>query len=204
MIDRASDTLFCDEQQLDSHRLFLLGDRPDGDIQPGASLPYHPPDGRGDHPHPQNRGMAGIALDAVYHQADLEVLALDVVREREQVDREDLADERLRLCRGDFSDKAIAEVFRGEDGEPPLLDRCCHPSENSGNVYKVSYTSRFATSCACCSMNCFRGSTSSPIRSVNILSASTASSIVTKRVLLLPGSMVVSQSWSGFISPRPL
>ena len=54
------------------------------------------------------------------------------------------------------------------------------------------------------SMNARRGSTSSPIRVVKISSAAMASSIYTRSRRRTVGSMVVSQSWSGFISPRPL
>jgi len=60
------------------------------------------------------------------------------------------------------------------------------------------------TSRAFLSMNSRRGSTASPIKMVKISSAPTASSIVTLRRVRLSGFMVVSQSCSGFISPRPL
>ncbi|CAM4439118.1 MAG: hypothetical protein LEGION0398_MBIBDBAK_01389 [Legionellaceae bacterium] len=48
------------------------------------------------------------------------------------------------------------------------------------------------------------GSTSSPIKVVKIWSAENASSIVTKSMRLVLGSIVVSHSCSGFISPKPL
>lgn len=54
------------------------------------------------------------------------------------------------------------------------------------------------------SMNSRRGGTSSPISIENIRSASAAFSIVTWRRIRLSGFMVVSQSCSAFISPRPL
>ena len=57
---------------------------------------------------------------------------------------------------------------------------------------------------ACCSMNSLRGSTSSPISIEKILSASAAFSMVTWRRSLFSGSIVVSQSCSASISPRPL
>src|SRR5437763_271979 len=49
-----------------------------------------------------------------------------------------------------------------------------------------------------------RGSTASPIRVVNISSASAMSSACTSSSVRFAGSMVVLQSCSGFISPRPL
>src|SRR5688572_10264248 len=69
---------------------------------------------------------------------------------------------------------------------------------------RLPYTSRFATSSACFSMKRRRGSTASPMSTVNISSAPTASSIVTFRRVRVSGFIVVSQSCSGFISPRPL
>ena len=53
-------------------------------------------------------------------------------------------------------------------------------------------------------MNSFRGSTFSPIKMVNVSSAFTASSRVIRRSVRFSGSMVVSHSSWGFISPRPL
>src|SRR5204863_5819759 len=64
-------------------------------------------------------------------------------------------------------------------------------------------TSSRATS-AFCSMNNRRGSTSSPISLVKISSAAIPSSICTLSRRRDCGSIVVSQSCSGFISPRPL
>jgi hypothetical protein len=54
------------------------------------------------------------------------------------------------------------------------------------------------------SMKARRGSTLSPISVVKISSAAMASSICTRSRRRTAGSMVVSQSCSGFISPRPL
>lgn len=54
------------------------------------------------------------------------------------------------------------------------------------------------------SMKARRGSTSSPISVVKISSAAMASSIWTRNSRRALGSIVVSQSCSGFISPRPL
>src|SRR5581483_8984749 len=65
-------------------------------------------------------------------------------------------------------------------------------------------TSRLLTYFAFRSMNWRRGSTSSPMSSSNSLEASTASSMVTRRMVRVAGSMVVLQSCSGFISPSPL
>src|SRR5438128_980623 len=53
-------------------------------------------------------------------------------------------------------------------------------------------------------MNWRRRSTSSPINTLNMRSASPASSSVTLRSMRLEGSSVVCQSSSLFISPRPL
>jgi flavin-dependent dehydrogenase len=66
------------------------------------------------------------------------------------------------------------------------------------------YTSMFAARSAFCSMNSRRGSTSSPISMVKTRSASIASSICTRNRRRTAGSIVVSHSCSGFISPRPL
>ena len=49
-----------------------------------------------------------------------------------------------------------------------------------------------------------RGSTCSPMSTVNISSASAASSRRTWRTTRFSGFMVVSHSCSAFISPRPL
>ena len=65
------------------------------------------------------------------------------------------------------------------------------------------YTSKFAYF-AFFSMNSRRGSTCSPIRMLNASSARSASSMVICTITRLAGFMVVSHSWSGFISPRPL
>jgi len=54
------------------------------------------------------------------------------------------------------------------------------------------------------SMNALLGSTNSPINVVNISSAAIASSICTRNRRRTLGSIVVSHSCSGFISPRPL
>ncbi len=64
--------------------------------------------------------------------------------------------------------------------------------------------SRFRTLSAFSSMNFRRGSTSSPMRVEKISSASYASSIFTCSSVRDSGSIVVSQSCVGFISPRPL
>ncbi len=65
------------------------------------------------------------------------------------------------------------------------------------------YTSKFAF-LAWLSINLLRGATSSPISILNTLSASTASSMPTCRIVRRAGSIVVSHRVSGFISPRPL
>src|SRR5712691_7654282 len=89
--------------------------------------------------------------------------------------------------------KKPAERGKEDDGE----DQC----EGRGGKPQ---TSRFRTNFAFSSMNLRRGSTSSPMSVSNSCEASSASSIVTFRSVRLAGSMVVSRSWSGFISPRPL
>ena len=53
-------------------------------------------------------------------------------------------------------------------------------------------------------MNSLRGSTFSPMRTVNVASAFTASSSVMRRRVRVVGSMVVSHSSWASISPRPL
>ena len=49
-----------------------------------------------------------------------------------------------------------------------------------------------------------RGATAAPISMSKVLSTAAASSMVTWRMVRTSGFMVVSQSCSGFISPRPL
>src|SRR4029434_10655924 len=66
------------------------------------------------------------------------------------------------------------------------------------------YTSRFLTSSALSSMNLRRGSTWSPISVVNIRSATGRSCALHWSRVRFWGSIVVVQSISGFISPRPL
>src|SRR4030095_10197638 len=98
------------------------------------------------------------------------------------------------------------------DGD--LLVRCFHHSPiapspmvalpSTQRAGRCAYTSRLVTSSAFCSMNSRRGSPSSPISTEKIVSAATASSIRTCRSLRTFGSIVVSQSCSGFISPSPL
>ena len=68
----------------------------------------------------------------------------------------------------------------------------------------TTQTSILATRSALLSMNWRRGSTSSPISMVNTRSASRASSSCTRSRRRTVGSIVVSQSCEGFISPRPL
>ena len=65
------------------------------------------------------------------------------------------------------------------------------------------HTSRLAY-LAFFSMNWRRGSTCSPIRMLKASSARSASSILIWTMTRLSGFMVVSHSWSGFISPKPL
>ena len=76
----------------------------------------------------------------------------------------------------------------------------CHSS------FVILYTSRLRTFSALSSMNCRRGSTTSPIRLVNILSASTALSRSDRLCssLRFSGFIVVSNNSLAFISPRPL
>ena len=66
--------------------------------------------------------------------------------------------------------------------------------------YQVSMLARLAFSW----MNSLRGSTWSPMRSVKVSSAACASVRVTRRSFLVRGFIVVSQSCSELISPRPL
>src|SRR5580765_5907733 len=67
----------------------------------------------------------------------------------------------------------------------------------------MPYTSRVATR-AFSSMNSRRGSTLSPMSIVKRRSATAASSIRTCASVRVSGSIVVSRSWSAFISPNPL
>ena len=53
-------------------------------------------------------------------------------------------------------------------------------------------------------MNSRRGSTASPMSIEKTWSTALASSIVTSCSVRFSGSIVVSKSWSAFISPRPL
>jgi len=76
------------------------------------------------------------------------------------------------------------------------------PGERSGP--RAAQMSRFWTSRAFFSMKSRRGSTWSPISTVKISSVSTASSMRTCSSVRVSGFMVVSQSCSGFISPKPL
>ena len=64
--------------------------------------------------------------------------------------------------------------------------------------------SRNLTALAFRSMKSRRGSTRSPISIEKISSAAAASSIETRCRIRFSGFMVVSHSWSGFISPSPL
>src|SRR5690606_38242837 len=66
------------------------------------------------------------------------------------------------------------------------------------------YTSRFWTYLAFASINSRRGSTLSPIRMLKISSAATRSSTVTCKIVRVSGFIVVCQSCSASISPRPL
>src|SRR5262249_7190399 len=65
-------------------------------------------------------------------------------------------------------------------------------------------TSRLATARALSSMNARRGSTWSPISIEKMRSAAAASSSVTWASVRVEGDIVVSPSWSAFISPSPL
>ena len=78
-----------------------------------------------------------------------------------------------------------------------------HSSSNVLSLMPASQTSSFAY-CALFSIKRRRGSTWSPIRMVKASSAFSASSMVICTITRLSGFMVVSQSCSGFISPRPL
>lgn len=79
-------------------------------------------------------------------------------------------------------------------------------SNNKSSKWRIYwfYTSRLATVFARDWMKCLRGGTSSPMSIRNTSSARSASSTVTRNIFRCTGSIVVSQSCSGFISPRPL
>jgi predicted tellurium resistance membrane protein TerC len=76
--------------------------------------------------------------------------------------------------------------------------------KSTGEIHHDGQTSMFPARSALASMKSRRGSTSSPISIVNTRSASIASSICTRSRRRTPGSIVVSHSCIGFISPRPL
>ena len=82
-----------------------------------------------------------------------------------------------------------------------LIAHCLLPTHYSR--FTTHYTSTLAYF-AFASINARRGGTSSPISMLNVRSASRASSTPTLRNTRASGSMVVSQSCSAFISPRPL
>ena len=65
-------------------------------------------------------------------------------------------------------------------------------------------TSRLVTYWAFCSINSLLGCTLSPIRMVKVSSARMASSMFTRSMTRRAGSMVVSHSCTGSISPKPL
>src|ERR1700733_14790094 len=74
----------------------------------------------------------------------------------------------------------------------------------SGRARPYRHTSKFATLSALSWMNSRRGSTISPISLTKMSSASSTSRILTCKSVRASRSSVVSQSWSLFISPRPL
>jgi hypothetical protein len=82
-----------------------------------------------------------------------------------------------------------------------VAGRSGHPAYRRGHATQIS---RFFTVSAWSSMNLRRGSTSSPMSVENMRSASTPSSTRTCSSVRVSGFIVVSQSCSGFISPRPL
>jgi hypothetical protein len=77
-------------------------------------------------------------------------------------------------------------------------------AEAGGALRRPAQTSMLATRSALPSMKARRGSTSSPISIVKTRSASSASSSWTRSRRRTDGSIVVSQSCAGFISPKPL
>src|ERR1043166_1490383 len=96
-------------------------------------------------------------------------------------------------------------VFHIKEGLIPIFDFRIH---GPAIMYSVgipeNQMSRFRTFNALSSINCRRGSTSSPMSRVNIPSASIASVKSTRNSLRWAGFIVVSKSSLGFISPRPL
>ena len=85
-----------------------------------------------------------------------------------------------------------------------IITFCIISSIGSFIVIRLICISKFFTYLAFCSINSRRGSTLSPMRMVNTSSAVAASSTSTRRMVRVAGSMVVSQSWSESISPKPL
>src|SRR6185436_7466244 len=109
--------------------------------------------------------------------------------------------------RGEHVRKCSLERFQGEGHPPPDLpppaDGRWEEPGPSPAVRPDSQISRSAWA-ERSMMNLKRCSTSLPMRSVRILSVSTASCTVTLSRRRLPGSSVVTLSCSGCISPRPL
>ena len=87
-----------------------------------------------------------------------------------------------------------AASSRGSAPEPAVVAVAAKPDQ----------TSRFWTFRASVLMKSLRGSTRSPISIVKMASASAASSTSARSSVRVSGFIVVSQSWSAFISPRPL
>ncbi len=92
---------------------------------------------------------------------------------------------------------------RNSTGSPLSRGRAVGAAQSLQGRGASLYTSTLAVS-ACSSMNTRRGSTLSPISSSKIVLASSISLTLTCRSERALTSSVVSQSWLGFISPRPL
>src|SRR5258706_918307 len=111
--------------------------------------------------------------------------------------------DRLRLEEGPPLQSVPRQAARREDRL-----RIPAPGAEEGGKSRSArgeaYTSRFRTPSAFDSIKARRGSTSSPISLVKISSAAMPSSICTFSSRRMAGSMVVSQSCEGFISPKPL
>src|SRR5882724_1733431 len=96
----------------------------------------------------------------------------------------------------------LSSYYRFSTGSPSANLR--QPPQKSSNLRRrYLYTSTLALS-ELSWMNSRRGSTTSPISLVKMSSASSTSLIFTCSSDRASMSSVVSQSWLGFISPRPL
>src|SRR5262249_13575845 len=109
----------------------------------------------------------------------------------------------VRLADHDDLDTEVLHRLRGADHHLFGSEVTPHAVDRDAKSRRVQM-SRFRTALACAVMNFLRGSTSLPISFSKTSLTAAASSISTCSRVRVAGFMVVSQSWSAFISPRPL